>query len=123
MVLTGVFIAPGLVVGQRFSFGVVGGSAVTSDYSGSGTRTGPFTLADSHGSVTISRTSSSYQPVIGFSVEAMLTDHWSFEADVLRRKSEWRGSDVFNPPLNLNGSLISTLPTDTVQANWEAFCS
>jgi hypothetical protein len=113
----GVFATADLAVAQRISWGIVGGSAVTNDYSGAGTRIWPW--VPTGGTVMQTTASSAHQPIIGPKIEILLTDRLSFEVNALRRQSEWRDRNDFDPPWNLNGTLTPTLSQYTTDVSWE----
>ena len=69
--------------------------------------------------VTQTGASSAHRPIIGPKIEILLTDHVSFEANALRRQSEWRGRYDFDPPWNLNGTLTPTLSEHATDVTWE----
>ena len=117
LLLAGVLAKPHLAVAQRISLGIVGGSAVTNDYSGTGTRI--WRWVPTGGTVTQTGTTSAYQPIIGPKIEILLTDRLSFEANAIRRQSEWRSRDDFDPPWNLNGTLTPTLSQYATDVSWE----
>lgn len=116
LLLAGVFAAPDLAVAQRISLGVVGGSAVANDYSGSGTRT----WSPVPGSyITHTGASSAHQPIIGPKIEILLVGRLSFEANALRRQSEWQGRYDFDPPWILNGTLTPTQSEHATDVTWQ----
>jgi len=115
--VAGAFVIPDLAVAQRISLGVVGGSSVTRDYSGSGTQIWPW--GPTNGSVTVTRASSTHGLIIGPRIELGLTGPLSFEVNALRRPSEWRGRYDFDPPWDLNGTLTPSLSEHFTDVTWE----
>lgn len=103
--------------GQTLSLGVVGGSSLTSDYGGTGTRILRF---PAYGlTVTQITHTSLHTFIIGPKLELEFPGRISIEVDALRRP-RGRGTDlIFSPPILIGSELVSSDSWRTSEPMWE----